>query len=100
MGEENVKANIFIVDENSEAIELSKNFIDFGVSVEKYYTNAARGEISIDLESKTISRKRFIKLLMGEGYQRNDAIKVHNYYMEKYGTRNKFMVNMFLGGML
>lgn len=104
MGEE-VKADIFMVDENNGFVKLAETIgINFGISAEKCCTalrdfaNAASGEVSIDLEPKTISKKRFIKLLMSEGYQRNDAIKAHNYYMEKYGTRNEFMVNMFLGG--
>lgn len=30
---------------------------------------------------KTITKKRFIKLLMAKGYQRNQAIKIHQQYM-------------------
>ena len=43
-----------------------------------------------------ISRKRFIKLLMSKGFQRNEAIKIHQEYIKKYKYRTKFSLDMYL----
>lgn len=45
---------------------------------------------SYEIESTigNISRKRFIKLLMGNGMQRNEAIEIANYIHRKYGYYN------------
>ena len=50
----------------------------------------------ISLIPKTITKKRFIKLLMGEGIQRNDAIKMHEMYMKEHSMRTKlgFAINL------
>lgn len=41
-------------------------------------------EAEITVRLKTITKKRFIKLLMAKGYQRNDAIKIHKNYMDEH----------------
>ena len=43
-----------------------------------------------------ISRKRFIKLLMSKGFQRNEAIKIHQEYIKKYKYRTKLSLAMYL----
>lgn len=49
-------------------------------------------EIEIPVIPKTITKKRFIKLLMGKGYQRNKANKMHQEYMQL----NRFRTEMGL----
>lgn len=44
---------------------------------------------------KTITKKRFIKLLMGVGHQRNEANKMHQKYMEEYKSRTKIGMIIF-----
>lgn len=55
-------------------------------------------EKSLDciVKLKTITKKRFIKLVMAQGYQRNDAIKIHNDYMKKYNSRNRLCLMFFV----
>lgn len=45
------------------------------------------GELTLEVIPKAIKKKRFIKLLMGIGYQKNEAIKMHDEYMKKYKSR-------------
>ena len=52
------------------------------------------GEYS--LTAKTITKKRFIKLLMAKGIQRNNAVKIHEKYKKSYGTRSAFGLEMFV----
>lgn len=44
---------------------------------------------------KTIKKKRFIKLLMSMGYQRNEANKIHKEYIKTHKTRTKLGLYMF-----
>lgn len=44
---------------------------------------------------KTITKKRFIKLLMGMRYQRNEANKMHQEYMKVYKSRTKLTMMCF-----
>lgn len=45
---------------------------------------------------KTMKKKRFIKLIMSKGYQRNKANKIHQEYMEKYKYRTMIGLMVFL----
>lgn len=47
------------------------------------------GEFTLEVKPRTITKKRFIKLLMGMGYQKNEAIKMHNEFMKKYKCRSE-----------
>ena len=46
------------------------------------------GELTLEVMPRTITKKRFIKLLMGMGYQKNEATKMHNEFMKKYKFRS------------
>lgn len=46
------------------------------------------GELTLEVMPRTITKKRFIKLLMGMRYQKNEAIKMHNEFMKKYKFRS------------
>lgn len=52
-------------------------------------------ELSIIVIPRTISKKRFIKLLMGMGYQRNEANKMHIEYMKINKFRTKLGMAFF-----
>lgn len=57
-------------------------------------------EASIQMQKmlgvQRITRKRFIKLIMSKGYQRNKANKMHQEYMEKYKYRTMIGLMVFL----
>lgn len=46
------------------------------------------GELTLEVKPRTITKKRFIKLLMGRGYQKNEALKMHDEFMKKYKCRS------------
>ena len=52
-------------------------------------------EISANFVVKNVTKKRFIKLLMSYGFQKNTAIELAKYCFKKYGYYNvlKFMIN-------
>lgn len=63
-----------------------------GLEKEKYIDLAELGEgatFECTIVPRTITKKRFIKLLMGMGYQRDTANKMHQKYMEMYKSRTK-----------
>lgn len=46
------------------------------------------GELTLEVMPRAIKKKRFIKLLMGMGYQKNEAIKMHSEFIKKYKFRS------------
>ena len=48
------------------------------------------------VQIKTITKKRFIKLLMAKGFQRNYAIKMHEIYKNIYGSRSRLGLELFV----
>lgn len=74
-----------------QLVEMPK-FANGELEEEKYMDLAKLGEgatFECTIVPKTITKKRFIKLLMGIGYQREEANKMHQEYMEKYKSRTK-----------
>ena len=53
------------------------------------------GAEEIEVKLKTITKKRFIKLLMGMGYQRNEVNLMHKEYMKKNKIRTEFGMIFF-----
>lgn len=54
-------------------------------------------EAEIAVSLKTITRKRFIKLLMAKRYQRNEAIKIHEKYMNEHNfARSRLGLEIFI----
>lgn len=49
----------------------------------------------IFLIPKTITKKRFIKLLMAKGFQRNQAKRMHQEYIRKYKYRTQLNLEIF-----
>lgn len=52
-------------------------------------------EIEVPVILKTTTKKRFIKLLMGMGYQRNEANKMHDEFLKQYKVRTKLGMMIF-----
>ena len=48
------------------------------------------------VQIKTIKKKRFIKLLMSKGFQKRDAIKMHEIYKIRYGLRSLIGLELFV----
>lgn len=107
MGEEN-KPSIVCYSLNGETGEMKKlgkissiseceeikpsesENIDFGDLGEGF-----NGEATVTIIPRTITKKRFIKLLMGHGYQKNEAIRMHQEYMSTHKVRTKIGLIMF-----
>lgn len=53
------------------------------------------GEFEFAIQMKTITKKRFIKLLMAKGFQKNHAIKMHEIYKNRYGSRTRLGLEVF-----
>ena len=69
-----------------------------GLEKEKYIDIAELGEgatFECTIVPKTITKKRFIKMLMGMGYQRNEATKMHQEHMKIYNSRTKLTMMCF-----
>ncbi len=47
------------------------------------------GEFECTVQIKTITKKRFIKLLMAKGFQKNYAIRMHEIYKRKYNEYSR-----------
>lgn len=45
-------------------------------------------DLTLEVKPRTITKKRFIKLLMGREYQKNEALKMHDEFMKKYKCRS------------
>ena len=58
------------------------------------YTGEAEN-ISFSFIPKAITKKRFIKLLMGMGHQRNEANKMHQEYMKLNKLRTEIGLIFF-----
>lgn len=77
--------------------QVGKSFEQVGKTIAECFNNIAKVFHNIleiikksfptisEISSKNISRKRFIKLLMSDGIQRNQANKIANKYHKKQG---------------
>lgn len=82
---------LLMVDNNGNKIEVqgtidlneSEEFCNYALSVGDYIPNP---NISFDITtSMTLSRKKFIKLLMAKGIGRNGANEIAKYVLKKNG---------------
>lgn len=98
MGDDAIDAMIYAINrETGEKTEIGKGcalpkLAPGGLEFKDVFFEEFIGkeEFEIAVKPKTITKKRFIKLLMGMGYQRNEASKMHEEYM-KY---NKFRTEL------
>lgn len=70
--------------------------IDSGAALKVDYADIGElgGSAECTLEIKTVSRKRFIKLLMSHGIARNGAKDLADYVRKKYGEYNPMVFLM------
>lgn len=103
MGEDDHKLNgIFYAINGStgemkplgETIEIPK-LAPGGIIDETMQFEELEEGIEIPIIPKTITKKRFVKLLMGMGHQRNEANKMHQEYMELNKLRTKIGMIFF-----
>jgi len=86
------KAQLGLTDEENRYPKYAKGGIKnecvaFAEIGEEEYS----GELNLIVMPKTMKKKRFIKLIMSKGYQRNKANKIHQEYMEKYKYRTIYV---------
>lgn len=100
---------IFIKDEESgemlelgnveklelEEIQIEHESINFGVNYVRYPQ-----EVSVSYKLKTISRKKFIKLLMAKKIQRNAANELAKYFLKKRGYYSYIDLFLLDGGVI
>lgn len=78
---ESIKGETYIKNEETREYKRLESFKSFGKSaVEVVYSFEkfanAIANVTVHFEIKHITRKRFVKLLMGNGYQRNEANQI------------------------
>lgn len=92
---------LLMVDNNGNEIEVqgtidlneSEEFCNYALSVGNYITNP---NISFDFTTDmTLSRKKFIKLLMSKGIGRNGANEIAKYILKKNGRYTMMDVLMW-----
>ena len=49
-----------------------------------------------DIRLKYPTKKKFIKLIMAKGYQRDEAIKIYKGYMNRFGFRIDYVLDLYL----
>ena len=77
---------------SSISVEKEKNYYDtFGKSFNGLITKN-QFELELEIKTKNITRKRFIKLLMAKGIQRNGANEIAKYILKKYGYYNSLLI--------
>ena len=106
MGEEKELPTVYAIDEETgesfkigEIIDLPR--LETGGIVEKDKCFIAEElkegiEAEFSIKIKTIKKKRFIKLLMSKGYQRNEAIKMHEEYKQRGLLRSRIGLELFV----
>lgn len=107
MGEEN-KPSIFYYSLNGETGEMKELGKISSISeIEEIkpsesenidFDNLGEGfneEATVTIIPRTITKKRFIKLLMGHRYQKNEAIRMHKEYMSTHKVRTKIGLTIF-----
>lgn len=102
MGENIEKLNkvIFMTASGEEFCMYANEFSKIELTREPQYEDFLdksyiSNEFSVDFKVKNVSRKRFIKLVMSYGFQKNTATELANYCLRKYGYYNllNFMLN-------
>ncbi len=76
---------LFVADDKGNEIELQGS-VEFAESYPYEDLPISQLAMSVDIEkSETISRKKFIRLLMSKGIQRNGANEIAKYFLKKNG---------------
>lgn len=91
------KTELNLIDEESKIPKYAEGGIkNKCVAFAEVGENGFSGELELIVTPKTMKKKRFIKLIMSKGYQRNKANKIHQEYMEKYKYRTMIGLMVFL----
>lgn len=101
---ENKKANhvLYMVDkETGEEIEIGKiTGLSYNTedNEEIYFSGNLAESINVECiyKPKIITKKRFIKLLMSKGFQRNIAKELHQEYMKLCIPRTKIGISLLI----
>lgn len=62
---------------------------------ENSFIKVKKHSCDFDVEINKISKKRFIKLLMAKGIQKNTATKIAKYVLKKYGYYTQIFLLLF-----
>ena len=102
MGDNFQTAKLFAINqETGEEIELGT--ITEPIELESPYTDVeaiTEYEAELEINLKTISKKRFIKLLMGRRIPKREAIKIHDLFMKRYKHRSEIGLDLFINFLL
>ena len=95
-------SRLFMVDDKGNEIELQGtiNFEELDLNSDELdpYKNISVTELSMSInieKSETISRKKFIKLLMSKDIQRNGANEIAKYVLKRNGRYTLFDLLMW-----
>lgn len=101
MGEQLKDVQLIILKPNGEQIKIENaNIVGIEEKIKQdtfalgyfpgnYENIVTRKTIEITIETKNLSKKRFIKLLMAKGIARNGAKDLAEYIRKKYGNYNE-----------
>lgn len=109
MGEELKLNTLYMTDKEGNKTELgrikevksneieSDNKNSDNINIATHIPASYEGSIDYIISNKAISKKRFIKLLMGKHkIQRNEAIKIHNEFMKEHKKRTVIDIGFYL----
>ena len=95
-------SRLFMVDDKGNKIELQGTIdleeLDLNSVELDPYENISVTELSMSInieKSETISRKKFVKLLMSKGIQRNGANEIAKYVLKRNGRYTLFDLLMW-----
>lgn len=95
-------SRLFMVDDKGNKIELQGTInleeLDLNSVELDSYKNISVTELSMSInveKSETISRKKFVKLLMSKGIQRNSANEIAKYVLKRNGRYTLFDLLMW-----
>lgn len=66
------------------------------IDKEPVLTGGYRCSSNFTIKLKNIKKKRFIKLLMSKGYQKNKALEMHKEYMKLHTSRSRIGLELFV----
>lgn len=100
MGDDKLDSMLYAIDrETGEKFAIGKTtsrLTDVEIENNSIANLGETLEAEMIINLKTITKKRFIKLLMSKSYQRNEAIKIHKEYMKKYKVRSRIGLEFFI----
>ncbi len=106
MGEEKEPPKVFVVNQDTgesfeigrlvESLEITEDGLEGRIIPGDKLFKAKEIEAECTITIPRIKKKRFIKLLMAKGYQRNEAIKMHEEFRKHGYLRSRFYLEIFV----